>query len=585
MKATCMSYAMATSVQPVLRKTLQKLNCFKCCGCLCLTPENGYKYFHTEGIQSNELKATASKPYKGEDILAGFSYRQFLDHFYDLLREGQDKARVSRLLRGIKNSGLWKNDPRLAETMKKIADFHLNSGDGVDILLDKEGLKDCIQDNIVMIRKAFVGDLVIPEFPKFCNMIDEIYWACRSNMGGRVSTYIPQLASYSPDYWGISLCTVDGQRHAIGDVEVPFTLQSSGKPINYALAVHELGAEVVHQYIGHEPNGETYSSIKLNKEGKPHNPMNNDGALIVTSLLYSNMSLAERFDSVMSQYKRLSGGEYISFNNSTFLSEKEVADRNYALGYYLRENKCFPDGINLNDTMDLYFQLCSLEVTGNSGAVIAACLANGGYCPLTEEQILTSTAVRNTLSLMHSCGMYDYSGGFAFTVGLPGKAGISGGILLVVPNVLGMCLWSPRLDEKGNSVRGLQFCKQLVRNFNFHHYSCLQRPGVELDPRVKHTDMQSNLIVKLLFSACNGDLTGLIKMAMANTDMTLADYDGRTALHLAASEGHLECVKFLVEKCGVPLDAKDRWGQKPVDDAVRFGHEAVAVYLENASKT
>lgn len=542
--------------------------------------ETGQLYVHTAGDLSNgekkHLKITARTK---EDDLGSFSYSQFLDHFYELLCEGQDRVLVSRLLRGIKNSGLWKNDPRLAETLQKINDLRSGSAEVVDVLLDKEGLRNCIQDNIVMIRKAFMGDLVIPEFSKFCSMIDEIYWASRSNMGGQVSSYIPQLSSYSPDYWGVSLCTVDGQRHSIGDVEAPFTVQSSGKPINYALAVHELGADVVHQYVGHEPNGETFDSMKLNKYGKPHNPMNNDGALVVTSLLYHNMSLADRFDSILTQYRRLSGGEYVSFNNSTFLSEREVADRNYALGYYLRENKCFPDGINLHETMDLYFQLCSVEINVNSGAIIAASLANGGYCPLTEEQVLSSTSVRNTLSLMHSCGMYEYSGGFAFTVGLPGKAGISGGILLVVPNVLGMCLWSPRLDDTGNSVRGLQFCKQLVQTFNFHHYSCLQRPGAELNPRSKRTEMQSNQIVKLLFSAGNGDLTGLIRMAMANQDMTLADYDGRTALHLASSEGHLECVKFLVEKCQVPIDAKDRWGQAALDDAIRFKHGAVESYL------
>ena len=124
----------------------------------------------------------------------------------------------------------------------------------------------------------------------------------------------------------------------------------------------------------------------------------------------------------------------------------------------MRENKCFPPGTKINEVLDFYFQLCSLEITAESGAVIAATLANGGINPLTGEAILSVEAVRNTLTLMHSCGMYNYSGQFAFKVGLPAKSGVSGCILLVVPNTLGICLWSPPLDGNGNSCRGVQFC-------------------------------------------------------------------------------------------------------------------------------
>ena len=532
----------------------------------------------------NELAKRKSKDAskKLESDLGSYSYSKFEENFFNFLSEGQEKTPLSRFTRGIKSSGLWSNDPRLLETMTKVNELVEKYGSD-DILLDRNALRDIIKDNIVLIRRAFINDFVIPEFAPFCANLDEIYWSCRSNATGKVSTYVPMLSGYSPNYWGVSVCTVDGQRHSIGDVTVPFTIQSSGMPISYAFAVNEHGADVVHQYVGHEPSAEeSVRSMRLNDDHLPHNPLSNAGALVVTSLLKSNLSLSDRFNFIKNHYQKLSGGEHISFNNAVFLNEREIGDRNYALGYYLRDNKCFPDGINLSETMDLYFQLCSIEINVNSGAVIAATLANGGYCPITEEHVLSSTAVRNTLSLMHSCGMYDYSGGFAFKVGLPGKAGISGGILLVVPNVLGMFLWSPPLDDCGNSVRGLQFCEQLVRSFNFHHYSCRQQSTLgERDPRAKSRDLQGNQVVKLLFSACYGDLTSLRRIHLSNQDISVTDYDGRTALHLAASEGHLDCVQFLLEKCQVPVDNKDRWGHTPYDDSKRFGHTEVEKYLKS----
>lgn len=518
----------------------------------------------------------------------GFSH--FDDQLFRLLCNDRGLVPVSRLLKGLRNAGLSRTDPRLVESMNKITGYrvqlqHDHDDQGGEVQLDREQFVDCIKDNIVLIKRAFTGDFVIPEFSKFCSSIDGIYWACRTNAGGRVASYIPQLAKYSADYWGVSLCTVDGQRHSIGDVEVPFTLQSSGKPINYALAVNELGPDFVHGYVGHEPSGESFNCIKLSPDNRPHNPLINAGAIVIASLIKRGLSPSDRFDYVMSHYRRIMGGEFLGFNNAIFLSEKETANRNYALAYYLKENRCFPDKTGLEETLDLYFQLCSMEVNANSGAMLAATLANGGYCPITGEEVLSATSVRNTLSLMHSCGMYDYSGGFAFKVGLPAKSSVSGAVLLVVPNVMGMCLWSPGLESMGNSVRGVQFCEQLVNVFNFHHFDNLRHTSQKVDPRMRSSDAQGTRVVNLLFGAYNGDLTALRRMALASQDMSIADYDGRTALHLAAAEGHLECVRFLVENCSVQVNSKDRWGYTPMDDATRFQRSAVQQYLQKVCLT
>ncbi|MCL4119047.1 UNVERIFIED_CONTAM: hypothetical protein GTU68_037784 [Idotea baltica] len=305
--------------------------------------------------------------------------------------------------------------------------------------------------------------------------------------------------------------------------------------------------------------------------------MINAGAIMTAALIKPNYSAADRFDFIFNEYKRLCGGEYLGFNNAVFLSERDCADRNFALAYFMRENKCFPEGTKIKDVLDFYFQLCSLEITAESGAVIAATLANGGINPLTGEAILSVEAVRNTLTLMHSCGMYNYSGQFAFQVGLPAKSGVSGCILLVVPNTCGICLWSPPLDGNGNSCRGVQFCMELVTNFKFHHFDNLRGHICnKIDPRLGKIECKAQTLFELLFSVAAGDLSSVKRHSMIGTNLDAADYDGRTALHVAASEGNEEIVEFLVDKCNVSVDLKDRWGKPLWTDANPLRQRTVA---------
>nr|XP_029507270.1 glutaminase kidney isoform, mitochondrial-like [Oncorhynchus nerka] len=212
---------------------------------------------------------------------------------------------------------------------------------------------------------------------------------------------------------------------------------------------------------------------------------------------------------MMEFIKKMAGREYVGFSNATFQSEKETGDRNFAIGYYLKEKKCFPTGAEMIDALDFYFQLCSIEVTCESGSVMAATLAHGGICPITGERVLSAEAVRNTLSLMHSCGMYDFSGQMAFHVGLPAKSGVSGAVLLVVPNVMGVMCWSPPLDRVGNSVRGIHFCQELVSLFNFHNYDNLRHLVKKQDPRRQDGDDRNKSVVSLMFAAYSGDVSAL----------------------------------------------------------------------------
>uniref|UniRef100_A0A8D3DAX9 glutaminase n=1 Tax=Scophthalmus maximus TaxID=52904 RepID=A0A8D3DAX9_SCOMX len=466
-------------------------------------------------------------------------------------------------IQALKRTGLYPSDPRLKGCMENIRQAVKESAG--EAMMDRDLFHRCVGGNIVLLIQAFRNKFIIPEFDVFAHKINEIYNRVQHQTDGKVADYIPQLAKFSPELWGVSLCTVDGQRHSVGDTKLPFCLQSCVKPLQYAIAVHEAGTESVHHYVGKEPSGFKFNMLSLDDEDKPHNPMVNAGAIVISSLIKVN---------------RWTWGNSKSL--SLFQSEKETGDRNFAIGYYMKEKKCFPPGADMIDALDFYFQLCSIEVTCESGSIMAATLANGGICPITGKRLLSAEAVRNTLSLMHSCGMYDFSGQMAFHVGLPAKSGVSGAILLVIPNVMGVMCWSPPLDRVGNSVRGISFCQELVSLFNFHNYDNLRHFVKKQDPRRQDRDDRNKSVFNLMFAACSGDVSALRRFALSSMDMDLKDYDSRTALHIAAAEG--EPRVFRSNSKSVPranCEIYCMWGNLPVDDAVQFGHDEVVKVLND----
>uniref|UniRef100_A0A3Q3H2E3 glutaminase n=1 Tax=Labrus bergylta TaxID=56723 RepID=A0A3Q3H2E3_9LABR len=423
----------------------------------CAAPFRSY-CAKTEGAVEldQQLKKDGVSTETGSDKRRAGILPSLEDLLFYAVAEGQETIPVHKFLTALKTTGLRTGDPRLKECMDTLKETLKNTTDGVT--LDRHLFKKCVQSNIVLLTQAFRKKFVIPDFQSFSTHIDELYEGAKNLSEGQVADYIPQLAKFSPDLWAISVCTVDGQRHTVGDTKVPFCLQSCVKPLKYAVAVHDYGTEYVHSFIGKEPSGLRFNKLFLNDDDKPHNPMVNAGAIVCTSLI--------KVKAVMNFLKEMAGHEYVGFSN------------------------CFPEGTDMTSILDFYFQLCSIEVTCESASVMAATLANGGICPITGERVLSPEAVRNTLSLMHSCGMYDFSGQFAFHVGLPAKSGVAGGILLVVPNVMGIMCWSPPLDKLGNSVRGIQFCTDLVEHFNFHNYDNLRHFAKKHDPRREGGDQR-----------------------------------------------------------------------------------------------
>lgn len=297
------------------------------------------------------------------------------------------------------------------------------------------------------------------------NYLQSLHGKYASLRDGTVASYIPELSTANPDWFGISIATTDGYVYEVGDTRQPFTIQSISKPLVYGLALEDRGREAVLEKIGVEPTGDAFNSISLAPEtGCPLNPMINAGAIAATSLIAgrSDEDKLNRILSVVSLY----AGRQLTIDRRVYESEKTTGHRNRAIGHMLRNFDILtgePDPV-----LDLYFQQCSICVDCRDLSLIAASLANGGVNPVTGERVVRSQFIESILSIMTTCGMYDYAGEWVYRVGMPAKSGVAGGILAVIPGQLGVGVFSPPLDARGNSVRGVRACEELSRDLNLH---------------------------------------------------------------------------------------------------------------------
>ncbi len=281
---------------------------------------------------------------------------------------------------------------------------------------------------------------------------------------GEVASYIPQLAQVDPDQFAICVATTDGRVYEVGDARQRFTIQSISKPLTYGVALGDCGLDAVMRRIGVEPSGDAFNSISLEPgTGRPLNPMINAGAIAAASLVrgHSAQDKAERLLAVYSMY----AGRTLDVDEAVFESERSTGHRNRAIGHMLRNFEILDEP---EPALDLYFRQCSVAVDCRDLSLIAATLANGGANPVTGKQALDTAHVDRVLSLMTTCGLYDATGEWVFRVGMPAKSGVGGGIMVVLPGQFGIGVFSPRLDSHGNSVRGLQVCRDLSRDLDLH---------------------------------------------------------------------------------------------------------------------
>jgi glutaminase len=298
-------------------------------------------------------------------------------------------------------------------------------------------------------------------------IVDAVYEKYKHVNDGDVATYIPELGKADPRHFGICLATVDGHLFCAGDYDTEFTVQSMCKPFAFQMALEQFGIEETLKHVGVEPSGDAFNSIELDpKTARPYNPMINAGAIAIASMLKKSPVEAgvQAFVDKMSQ----AAGRNLRIDWSVMQSESLTGNRNRAIAYLMRNFGIIDE--HVNEALHQYFAQCSLLVSCRDVAIMAATLANMGANPVTKASVFNFQCIKYVLTVMFTCGLYDYAGGWAFEVGLPAKSGVGGGIFGVVNRQLGVSVYSPRLDAQGNSVRGILACKDLASHLGLHAF-------------------------------------------------------------------------------------------------------------------
>lgn len=297
--------------------------------------------------------------------------------------------------------------------------------------------------------------------------LNEILDDLRDDDRGAVADYIPGLASADPDRLAVALTTVEGRTYAAGDSDVEFTIQSMSKPFAYAAALTDRGTTFVDGRIDIEPSGEAFNELSLETGTyRPKNAMINAGAITAHSLLVGEgASRDQRVERALAFFSTLAGRQ-LRIDETIYESELETADRNLSIAHMLHNYGIIED--DAHEAVEGYTAQCSILVTVSDIATMAATLATGGVQPVTGERVIAKPVARQTLSAMAAAGMYDAAGSWFSDVGIPAKSGVAGGLIGALPGQVGLGAFSPRLDEHGNSVRGVELFSRMSKDMGFH---------------------------------------------------------------------------------------------------------------------
>ncbi|PNP78536.1 hypothetical protein FNYG_08166 [Fusarium nygamai] len=284
---------------------------------------------------------------------------------------------------------------------------------------------------------------------------------------GKPASYIETLAKADTSKIAVALAMVDGQIYSAGDDDVEFSMQSISKAFVYALAIEDAGLEKVLEKIGVEPSGDAFNSLSLERgSNRPMNPMINAGAITAHSLIGGpDWTAEQRSDRILKAMSKLAGRQ-LRVCEEVYEAELRDANRNMGIGYMLKAA-----GIITGDAQQIvqgYIRQCAINVNVRDLATMAATLCNAGCHPATGEKIIPQDSVRQILSVMTTCGMYDAAGDWVSRIGIPAKSGVAGGIIGALPGQMGIAVFSPKLDTRGNSVRGVAICEQLSSDMGLH---------------------------------------------------------------------------------------------------------------------
>ena len=287
---------------------------------------------------------------------------------------------------------------------------------------------------------------------------------------GKVATYIPQLGKADPRKFGMAVATVDGRVIVAGDADEPFSIQSVSKVFTLTLALGKIGNSLWKR-VGREPSGNAFNSIAQleHEHGIPRNPFINAGAIVVSDVLLAGHQPREAIGEILRFIQFLADDDTVFIDRGVAASERETGFRNFALANYMRafENLDHPAEL----TLGVYFHHCAIAMSCRQLALAGRFLAYGGRNPATGHSVVSAERARRINALMLTCGHYDGSGDFAFRVGIPGKSGVGGGILGVIPGVASLAVWSPGLNANGNSHLGSVAMEKLARIMNWSVFS------------------------------------------------------------------------------------------------------------------
>jgi glutaminase len=269
---------------------------------------------------------------------------------------------------------------------------------------------------------------------------------------GKVADYIPALANVNPNQFAMSLQLFDGESYHIGDSREKFSIQSISKVFSFAHLMHANNGDLKNR-LGLEPSGNAFNSlVQLEREnGIPRNPFINTGAIVVADMLVSRYKKST-FTKMLQYIREISDNDLIDIDEEVYISEKNSSFRNYSMIQFMKSFGNIKNDIE--EVMDVYFRLCSLRMNSKELSRAMLFLANHGRDPILNKEFLTSSQSKRVNAIMLTCGHYDASGDFAFRVGLPGKSGVGGGIVAVIPDKMSICVFSPRLNTQGNSLVG-----------------------------------------------------------------------------------------------------------------------------------
>jgi glutaminase len=297
------------------------------------------------------------------------------------------------------------------------------------------------------------------------DLIASAHAACLDDRAGEILHGIPALENVDPDSFGIAVATADGYVYEVGDTRLPFCLQSISKAFTYGIALTDNGHDAVDAKIDVEPSGDLFNEISLHPvTHRPRNPMINAGAITASSLV-KGASVPERVERVKRIYSGYAGRE-LDLDEDIYDSQLESGHRNRAIAHMLREFGILEG--DPNDAIEVYLRQCSVIADCRDLALMGATFANGGMNPCTGDRVISALCTERVLSVMSTCGMYDAAGEWVAQVGMAAKSGVGGGILAVLPGQLSIAVFSPRLDEHGNSVRGVSVCRHLSDQLELH---------------------------------------------------------------------------------------------------------------------